>query len=977
MKTYILLSFLLVLLFSRGLQAQQVQHDIIPGKLFFKIKDEASSPSSQKKTAIARPDDFAVLRTNKDVWQIRTVRQPFAFTGSQRLGNIYLLEFSNTEKTEEILATLRSDPTVEYAEYAPVFRKCVVPNDPYYTMTSPVDWSWHLDLINAGAAWDITTGSSEIVVAVIDDAVWTDHPDLTNKIVAEIDIADNDDNANPPSKTSNADKEAWSHGTHVAGLVAAQSNNGTGVASIGYNVSLMAIKANEDANNDPTYFNGPNGYEGIVWAADNGADVINLSWGGYAYYATFEEVITYAYNKGVVVVAAAGNENSSENHYPSAYGHVISVAAVGGNDKRVSFSNFGSTIDVCAPGGNKEGGLFGNGLLSTTYNTVIDASGVTGNYDMKIGTSMASPVVAGLCGLILSANPHLTPDEVEAILKATCDNIDAENPDDIGELGAGRIDAAAAVSAAQDSIHPLMADFTADTIVVNIGQSVDFTDISHGTPTSWGWTFEGGTPGTSAVQNPENIVYNTVGVFSVTLEVSDASSNSDTETKQRLIKVKDPSTQAWINQSSGFATNSRGIENISIVNENIVWATAFDGIDPDLTRVMEFTKTTNGGTTWNATVIPTTEIPSSYWMSNICALNDQKAYIAAYRKTLGGGAAFKTTDGGVNWVKITSTEYSDAASFPNTVHFFNDNDGILLGDPLGGYFEIYTTTNGGTDWARVPSGNIPTPLSGETGIVDRYDVYGDTIWFSTTKGRVLRSIDKGTNWQAFTTGVNNINTVSFADSKNGVVTGYILVSGKTTGIEMAISKDGGETWEKILHNKNYYDYCEAVPKVPGLIMSVGFYPLNSGASAVYGSAGSLDYGKTWINMDNRQYTAVEFFNANTGWAGSFNVSATIDGMNKFNALISAAQELHTTPSKPMIFPNPAQGMVNVAFHSQAGLRCTIELLNLSGKTVLREQFTADSELTSRNLNISHLKSGAYLVRIRSGSDILTGKMLVK
>ncbi|MCL4103839.1 UNVERIFIED_CONTAM: hypothetical protein GTU68_029156 [Idotea baltica] len=239
-------------------------------------------------------------------------------------------------------------------------------------------------------------------------------------------------------------------------------------------------------------------YQGVQYVIATGADVINMSWGGPSYSATYQALFNLAYANGIVNVAAAGNSSTSAPMYPASYDHVISVGATDPSDAKASFSNFGATIDVMAPGSN-------------IYSTLAGSNSSYGNLS---GTSMASPLVAGLAGLMLSYDPTLDPDGLEDCLENTCDNINALNPNFIGSIGAGRINAREAMAC----LKPISAVFTEDFSQVCPGGQVQFTDQSTNMPTSWEWTFQGGTPATSTQQNPL-VTYANPGNYDVTLIV--------------------------------------------------------------------------------------------------------------------------------------------------------------------------------------------------------------------------------------------------------------------------------------------------------------------------------------------------------------------------------------------------------------------------------------------------------------------------
>ncbi len=307
---------------------------------------------------------------------------------------------------------LRRDTAVAYAE--PNYRRSVsatTPNDPDYASSQ-----WNLRTTRADAAWDITRGSTSGIIAVIDTGVSVSHPDLAGKIVAGYDFIDNDSD---PTDLNG-------HGTHVAGIAAAITNNGVGVAGMDWNARLMPVRVLDAAGN---------GYDsdiasGIVWAADHGAKVINMSLGGASSYPqTMQSAIDYAYGKGVMIVAAAGN-TPGELTYPAACNHVVAVAATDSADNRASFSNYGSFVDVAAPGVN---------IISTFW-----TAGNGNTYGQGSGTSMASPLVAGLAALLTELYPTWTPDQVTSRIEATADDLGTTGRDDF--YGYGRVNAAAALT---------------------------------------------------------------------------------------------------------------------------------------------------------------------------------------------------------------------------------------------------------------------------------------------------------------------------------------------------------------------------------------------------------------------------------------------------------------------------------------------------------------------------------------------------
>jgi serine protease len=237
------------------------------------------------------------------------------------------------------------------------------------------------------------------------------HPDLAGNLVAGYDFVNDD--ADPMDDNG--------HGTHVAGIAAAVTDNGTGVAGVSWGAQIMPVKV-LNAGAGGTF---DDVAQGIIWAVDNGAQVINLSLGGTTNSPVLQSAIAYAYSQGVVVVAAAGNSNSAVL-YPAAYDPVIAVAASDASDNRAGFSNYGPEVDVTAPGVN------------------INSTALGGGYENRSGTSMAAAFVTGEVALLLSINDGLTPDEVAYIVESTALDIGAPGVDDFTGHGLIQVDAALA-----------------------------------------------------------------------------------------------------------------------------------------------------------------------------------------------------------------------------------------------------------------------------------------------------------------------------------------------------------------------------------------------------------------------------------------------------------------------------------------------------------------------------------------------------
>jgi thermitase len=274
--------------------------------------------------------------------------------------------------------------SVEYAEPNTTLHASYVPNDPDYKTKQ-----YAPQKVSAEQAWDTTQSSSNVKIAVIDTGVDYNHPDLSGKVIKGADFVDDD---NDPIDENE-------HGTHVAGIAAANTNNGVGIAGLAPKASILAVRV-LDADGSGSL---DDVAQGIRYAADQGAQVINLSLGGSIGSQTLQDAVNYAWNKGSVVVAAAGNSGVALPSYPAYYSNAIAVAATDQNDQKASFSNFGTWVDIAAPGVD---------IYSTTPNN---------QYASFSGTSMASPVVAGVAGLLAAQGKNAS--QIRAALEDTADPV--------------------------------------------------------------------------------------------------------------------------------------------------------------------------------------------------------------------------------------------------------------------------------------------------------------------------------------------------------------------------------------------------------------------------------------------------------------------------------------------------------------------------------------------------------------------------
>ncbi len=459
-------------------------------------------------------------------------------------GGVKRLKLPPGTDEQALVSQLENDPGVEYAELNTICHAFMTPNDPYYS------YQWHFPKINMPQAWDISTGSG-VIVGILDSGIAYENytipsyeldtvqsgvtqyvlaPELDGtSFVAGYDFINNDSHPN----------DNGAHGTHVSGTVAQVTNNSAGVAGMAFDCSLMPVKVLDYSGSGTAQSLA----DGLYWAADNGAQVINMSLGwvpGYNPGPTVANAITYAYDAGVVLLGSTGNAGANQVSYPAAYPEVIAVGATRYDDARPSYSQYGSDIEICAPGGDMDvdqnGDTYGDGVLQMTFTghdpgppeQLSDPTDF--GYWFYDGTSMACPHAAALVAMMI-ANGQTGIESIRTILHETVVDLGTAGWDQY--YGHGRIDAYAALTYGGT---PPVAEFSRNPASGCAPLTVDFTDLSTGEIDTWDWTFGDG--GTSTAQNP-SYQYNNPGTYTVSLTVSGAN-GSDTETKPGCVQVDGP-----------------------------------------------------------------------------------------------------------------------------------------------------------------------------------------------------------------------------------------------------------------------------------------------------------------------------------------------------------------------------------------------------------------------------------------------------
>ncbi len=400
-----------------------------------------------------------------------------------------------------------------------------------------------------------------------------------------------------------------------------------------------------------------------------------------------------------------------------------------------------------------------------------------------------------------------------------------------------------------------------------------------------------------------------------------------------LILISLASIAQWNLQASSFSNPGLGVNSISIVNSNVVWATAYD--TAFATSVNKYTRTVNGGTTWASGSITGA---GALDLTSIFGYNKDTAWVSMVDNNNGGGAIYRTNNGGTNWAKQTTATFVTPGGWADFTYFFDKNNGVCVGDSNTGYWEVYTTLNGGTNWTRIPAGSIPMNLIGETGNDNAFSVIGNTVWFATASGRIYKSINKGLTWTAAITGLTNCSRVSFKDANNGIATdGNLLI--KTT--------DGGITWAPLTFTGNLYDTdLTYIPGTIGTYVSTGSTAAGGGTN---GSSYSVNDGQTWINIDVVGHEALAFLNSTTGWSGGVNTSSTVAGMYKWTGSFTTGikNSDYSKEVQVIAYPNPFTNQVTIVIKPEKNKfeNLTVEISDVLGNLLFKQNGIDGTQLT--------------------------------
>lgn len=437
----------------------------------------------------------------------------------------------------------------------------------------------------------------------------------------------------------------------------------------------------------------------------------------------------------------------------------------------------------------------------------------------------------------------------------------------------------------------------------------------------------------------------------------------------------------WQVQNAGFTNDTLGFYEMSLPDKNTAWAVCYDGkrglFSPR--PVLDFTRTVDGGATWIPGKMGTDR---TLRFCNISAIDGQEAWVAMHHINFSpGGGVYHTIDGGLTWEQSNPGELFGPNSSVNFVHFKDRNHGMAMGDPNGGYWEIYTTNNKGKKWKRVSAEDIPSPLAGEAGWIG-YAAIGNTIWFGTSAGRMYKSTDLGKNWSVYTVDPAGkyVNEIAFNDD---ALHGVAHLRDNNNRTFLYSTSDGGMTWTNLGQPVNWKS--SRITSVPGTnaLVATSVNGFDRGSSLSY------DNGLTWTVINNTIPMAVaRFFDANTGYAGGFFQTGP-----PFNGGIYKSQIVFQIPptehghsgnenkSKPIssdekkkenlvkLYPSPATSVITVQLEDRlANTSVALTIVNTDGKALETKKIKGSKSI---QLDVSKLSSGNYVLQVDTGTEIIT------
>jgi len=968
---------------------EQVPQDMyIHNAVYVKLKTKAAISTNKKEIYNSLLQSSL---TSLSVKQIDLPYEKFINTAKEKdaygISRIYKITYELPVDPYQVCYDLMKNPEVEYATPIFIRKPYYSPNDTYFKNGT----QYYMDLMQIRKAWDITKGSPNVKIAIVDGGTdWT-HEDLSDNIWTnpnEIPINGIDDDGNgyvddvhgwdfvgnivnwnadfKPDNDPKPSDPTNLHGTHTAGLASAVTDNGKGIAGTGFTCKIIPIKTSADTSAIGGILAG---YEGILYAANLGADIISCSWGGPGYSQAEEDIINTAISKGSVVVVAAGNKGTSLDKspsYPSSFKNVITVgSSLGGTLS--SFSDYGVDVDVYAPGDNITSTIPGN------------------QYKAESGTSMATPIAAGVAALIKSVHPDWNPYQISKQIRVTCDRIIAKT-DAQAPYYYGFVNAYKAVNYNNTDTTLFVPGISIFNVVMSNGSAIKNFEPNDIRVTLKNYLSPGKNIKITLI--PEDSWVNVINA-TFTLPEIDANDVQDIEFKVQLT-----------DQTPWFSGDTRIIVKIeadNLVDYDVVilpielpttntfevTSGQFRSLGSDYIHDMDMFDDGSGIMVGNMQIYSTNIsrifiIPKNHNSINTVNYFNQDPFYSLYAfdmnhfivgtgtdASVGRAAIRITTDGSKNWVV---QDVSFITNFINFIHFYDNNNGIFLGDPVSNVWGIAKSTDGGNSWTKL--NNVPSPLSGEVGLVGSGQFRGSEIWFGTSKGRVFYSSDEGNTWSVQTVSADGkpVVYVSYIDNQKGVAICTSALQQTTALAYIMFTNDGGQTWNQsqtdVSNNDLYPVYI--------------FNAEGTGSQIMLSISGrvssSIDNGNTFVPVLTKKYETMTNgqYKVANNQIKLWELSSTLNYL-LFDKITSVYEPIEK--SNILINPSPANNFVNITIPQNVSQVKSIYIINILGEKVIDISDVNCSDNLYK-VDINQLTSGTYFVIISTESKDYFGKIIV-
>ncbi len=969
---------------TRKTAKNSVNPEVVPNILIIKLKHEPVLMPGATTSGVTTIDRVLqrVIATGVEPLLSSPSLKKSSLPEARSLARILIVRYSAPIDPATLAKEISADPSVEYAEPMPFFRPFFTPNDPRLSS------QWAISALKMAEAWDITKGDSTIVIGFVDSGINYTHEDLAQSIwinpgewgtSGELrnNGVDDDGNGyiddwrgwdfigNGTTQTPNPDNDPMDfngHGTGAASVAAARTNNGLGIAGIGYLTKVLPIKVQDDAGAGTMM-----GYPGITYAVDMGCKVINCSWGALGYFNnTMQDVVDYAYANGALVVGGTGNAQFDvdlQPFLPANLRHVLAVSAHESNGAASSATAIGSSVHVFAPG------------------TDVLAARASFGYQTVTGTSYAGAMMSGLAALIFSIHPNWTPDQVIKQIRVSSDAFGASRtPDTFGRANAFK---ALSTNGTLSDIPGLMVTSTtvstpAGTYFSEPGQTAqvtfELTNLLAPTSANASLTLTvkggGGTIG-NATQSIGPLATNAKKsiTFSLTMDQNPPYSEGYMPvvvsiTDGEYVDFEVVRIPVFLENSWHTALPLRYPYNsIDMPDRWTIWVTghyAPGGVSTQDIAV----RSTDGGTNWQFAF--GTGFPSPKGVYCIDGIDGDRALIGT-GPTDGNAEIFRTLDAGATW---TGTSVSSMTPFVNWIHMFDANNGIFQGDPKNDIWAVAKTTNGGQTWTPVA-----TPISaptGEAGWNNAYDFIGDTGWFGTNNSRIYKTMDRGETWTSYPTPSRHSVDISFRDLNVGLI--RFSRNNDTGNDTLAVTNDGGATWAII--NTIDVDYGTVFFERGGKRLWA-LFETNAYVST--------NLGATWNVRPTPP--GMDFVSDADMWTDGFLTVAVACGIEvyRFEAPFEAVTSAGTAPHVPIglaieqVYPNPAAPSqdVTVRFTTPQSQPVTLGLYDINGR-LLHTVVNATLEQGTHNARIATdgLAAGSYVVRLSTGTASVTTQLTI-